>query len=500
MQAQDIRALHQLVATVLIASLFACGQAQNIGIPPEPSSAAVAERGASSALRGGLSNSIKTYTGKFRDGATYLIEVPKKWNGTLLLWSHAARFPNTSSNPPDDMNLDVGDPDRSHLLSHGFALAGSSYCSGGWVIQCAMHDQIAVLDRFASLVGQPSRTIAWGDSMGGEITAGLIQKYPDRFSGALTDGGVLAGSVGTFNQWLDQAFAINTLIASGRLELVHITNPNKDVTIALKALSDAQSNAEGRARIDLVAALGDSPGWNNLKAPNPPEPGPHDYTRREQYNYASLQNDASVFFWIIRQDFEQLAGGNPSWNTEVDYRKQLERSVDATEVKTLYSRAGISLDADLDLLNATRRIAVDPGALAYAKRNVAYSGKINVPFLTLHTTGDDVVNVQHEQAYAAVIREEGNNSLLRARFVHRSGHLNLTQGELLVGLEALIHRLDSGEWKDMRPEDLNAAASRLGPKFSALIPPYPPGPSAKPAFIEYEPAPFLRRYNVDGDK
>jgi hypothetical protein len=96
---------------------------------------------------------IRKYTGRFPDGATYLIEVPKVWNRTLLLWSHAIRAPETTTNPPDDMNLDVGDPDHSYLLSHGFALAGSSYCAGGWVVQCAMPDQIAVIDKFASLVG-----------------------------------------------------------------------------------------------------------------------------------------------------------------------------------------------------------------------------------------------------------------------------------------------------------------------------------------------------------
>jgi hypothetical protein len=184
----------------------------------------------------------------------------------------------------------------------------------------------------------------------------------------------------------------------------------------------------------------------------------------------------------------------------VDYREQLERSIDFDEVRALYSRAGLSLDADLDRLNATRRIVVDPGALAYAKRSIAYNGDITVPVLTLHTTGDDAINVQHEEAYAAVIREEGNNSLLCARFVHRSGHLNLTQGELLVALEAVIHRIDSGEWEGTQPADLNAAASRLGPKFSVLIAPYPPGPTARPAFIKYKPATFLRRYDLGGDR
>jgi hypothetical protein len=134
--------------------------------------------------------------------------------------------------------------------------------------------------------------------------------------------------------------------------------------------------------------------------------------------------------------------------------------------------------------------------LAYAKKNVVYTGEITVPVVTLHTIGDELVNVQHEQAYTAVIREEGNNSLLRERFVHRAGHINLTHAELLVSLEALIHRLDSGEWKGMQPSDLNAAASRLGPTFNVLIP--APSVHAAPAFMEYEPAAFLRRYDLGG--
>lgn len=31
---------------------------------------------------------LKTYTGTFPDQATYLIEVPHGWNGTLFLYSH----------------------------------------------------------------------------------------------------------------------------------------------------------------------------------------------------------------------------------------------------------------------------------------------------------------------------------------------------------------------------------------------------------------------------
>ena len=48
---------------------------------------------------------LKTYSGIFADGATYLIEVPRDWNKTLFLYSHGYTFPDTP-NPAFD-NGDV---------------------------------------------------------------------------------------------------------------------------------------------------------------------------------------------------------------------------------------------------------------------------------------------------------------------------------------------------------------------------------------------------------
>src|ERR1700758_5459373 len=98
--------------------------------------------------------SLTTKTGSLADGATYLIQVPSNWNGTLFLYSHGYVVPG-SPNPAQD----VGDPATvAFLLANGFALAGSSYAHTGWAIQEALPDQIAVLDAFVTLVGTPSRT------------------------------------------------------------------------------------------------------------------------------------------------------------------------------------------------------------------------------------------------------------------------------------------------------------------------------------------------------
>ena len=491
-----MRKLATTVFYLLLGFSLVVGCSNTKPVIPQPP--AIAQLGSSRSSAPVTQLAVKRYTGTFADGATYLIEVPKNWNRTFLLWSHGYVGPPGSPNPADDGNNSFGEPAHSYLLSNGYALGGSSYSSAGFVIHDALLDQIAVLDTFNSVVGSPRRTIAWGWSLGGLITAGLIQNYPGRFSGALSFCGILAGSVGVFNEWVDQAFALNTLLASVQLEVVHIANPSRDISIASNALTNAQTSPQGRARIDLVAALSDLPGWTNVNStnPNPPEPSRTDYAAREANNFASLQSNLVLFF-PIRQDFETRAGGNLSWNTGVNYRRQLERSVDYVEVKTLYAQADLSLDADLEALNNATRITADPAALEYATQNVTFNGDISVPVLTLHTIGDDVANVQNEQAYAAVVRDGHDNNLLRERFVHRPGHLTFTSAEIVVSLQALLNRVDSRNWQGIQPQDLNRAALELGPKFNSL---FGGGPPEVPAFTEYEPAPFLRTFDLGGDE
>ncbi len=110
-------------------------------------------------------------TGTLPDGATYVIDVPANWNNKLLLYSHGYVTPG-SPNPADD----YGDGYTAYFYyDQGWALAGSSYASTGWAVQQAIPDQISTLDAFASAVGTPTETIAWGHSLGGMITAGLIR-------------------------------------------------------------------------------------------------------------------------------------------------------------------------------------------------------------------------------------------------------------------------------------------------------------------------------------
>ena len=431
---------------------------------------------------------VHTYTGTFPDGATYIIQVPDNWNGTLVLYSHGYVEPG-GANPATD----VGDPiTGNYLLSNGYALGGSSYATTGWAIQQALPDQIEVLNTFRNLVGKPSRTIAWGHSLGGIITAGLVQRYPHRFDAAMPMCGVVAGSVGTWNAALDSAFVFYTLLAQGSgVQLVDITNPSKNLINAEIALGDAQNTAQGQARIALSAALADVPGWFD---PLSPEPDRRDYVDREANQYSWLSEVDFPFAFDFRAELEGRAGGNVSWNTGVNYRKKLEASVDYDEVKGLYRAAGLSLNDDLQMLQEATRIDVNGPSLEYLKRNLIFNGDIKIPVLTLHTKGDGLVGVEEESAYKNVVDEAGKAEFLRQLFVHRAGHCEFTPAETVVAFEALISRLDSGKWPDLWPKPLNDAANALGSDYNVLEVNGQEVP-VSPAYFKFDPAEFLRPYD-----
>jgi hypothetical protein len=427
--------------------------------------------------------------GSFADGATYLIEVPAHWNKTLFLYSHGYVVPG-EPNPA----VDVGDPvTGGWLLRHGFALAGSSYAITGWAIADALPDQFKTLHTFYKLVGRPEHTIAWGHSLGGIITAGLIQRYRHAFSAALPMCGVLSGGVATWNTALDAAFAFQQLLDPS-VSVVNITDPTSNLTSAETALANAQNSPQGQARIALAAALGDTPGWFT---PLSPEPAANDYAAQEQNQYLWDSQVDFPFIFAFRAQLEALAGGNPSWTTGVNFAEQLRQSADRAEVRALYKTAGLSLSSDLSTLSGAKAIKADPAAVKYLAQNISFSGKIDIPVLTLHTTGDGLVVPENEQAYANVVGEAGDSALLRQLFVARAGHCAFTPAETIAAVKALLYRMRTGSWNGiaLRPARMDATAAALGPDYN-IFPSGSTEVATAPAFTRYNPKPYLRPFDV----
>jgi pimeloyl-ACP methyl ester carboxylesterase len=439
-------------------------------------------------------------TGTTSDGpgltSTYVIEVPSPWNGTLVLYSHGYSFTPSSA-------TDAGDPvTHDWLLNNGYAIAGSSYSTPGWALQQAFQDQIAVLDVFAkSKFGHPKRTIAWGHSLGGMITAGLVQLYPKRFTAALPMCGVVAGGLGSWNQGLDSEFAFRTLLAPA-VKIVGFDSFGDTLanfSVASAALAAAQASPQGRARIALSAALADIPGWFD-----PASPQPTDYATQElnQFAWDTSIDFKFAFFGRAELEAPTRAGGNFSWNTGVDYRAQLAKSTDRAEVQALYKAAGLDLAKDLDTLNDAPRISAKPGPVAYVTRYITYNGDLDMPVLTMHTTGDGLVSVTDEQAYASVVKSAGDSSLLRQVFVHRAGHCAFSPAETIVAFQTLVHRINTGHWSGTDPKGMNSQANAMGLAYNIVFiqnPGPPPTVSIVPepaSFLNFQPGQFLRPFDA----
>ena len=409
--------------------------------------------------------------------------MPSGWNGTLFLYSHGYVPPGGPKFAAASPSVDA----TAWLLGHHYAAAGSSYSSTGWALPDAFTDQIALLDYFELHVGKPKRVIAWGTSLGGMVTAGLVQLYPDRFSAAMPMCGVLSGGIATWNLELDAAYAFRTLLApSSHLQLTHIADPAANLQLALDVFTQAAATPSGRARIALVAALIDLPGWFD---PRSPEPALSDFAAREAAQAMWESRVDFAFAFRYRADLEQRAGGNPSWNTGVDYSDQLSSSPDRDEVTALYGAAGLDLQSDLRALNSGVRVAADPAATAYLDRNISFDGRLNIPVLTMHTTGDGLVIPPNEGAYASAVTEAGESALLRQTFVHRAGHCAFTEAETVAALQVLLKRLDTGRWDDaaLQPAVLNATALAQGDLENVFF-----GSPATPAFVDFSPAPYPR--------
>jgi hypothetical protein len=414
------------------------------------------------------SASTAHFTGTLGNGTTWIADVPSSWNGILVLYSHGFGPP-LPANAPDPATRDA-------LLARGYALAGSSYDPAGswWALNTAVSDQFATIGAVtaAALPQAPERVLAFGTSMGGLVSALEAEQGAGVIDGALSTCGLVAGAIHLNNYQLDAEYAIAKLLmpAPGP-KLVDFANPGEGAASGAAltaAVQTAQTTPEGRARLSLVFGL-----LNVVPvAPGVPEPAPNDAAAIEAAQYASAVQSFPLlnFIQFGRYWIELAAGGNGSWTRGEDFAELLNHSPYRDVVRNLYRAEGLDLKADLEALTAGATIGADPDAIASLEETSVPTGELDVPQLTLHTTADPLVPVQHESVYVDVVRRGGANSLLRQAYVDRWGHCAFTPAELVAGLEALKYRVETGRWDSVaQSQALQASATALGLGDAAFV-------------------------------
>ncbi|WIV53489.1 alpha/beta hydrolase [Amycolatopsis nalaikhensis] len=388
------------------------------------------------------------HTGALPDGATWVADVPAAWNGTIILYSHGFG-PLEPRNAPDEATGQA-------LLGEGYALVGSSYSGPSWwALESAVRDQFDALAALEARIGPAKRTIAWGTSMGGLVSAREAEDH--RVDGTLTTCGLVAGALNLNAYQLHGEYALAHLLAPEQsIKLVRYAS-QEEATAAASTLtgvtSAAQATPAGRARIALAAALLNMPTW--YTGPTPPS----DYETQEAHQEQALTEFVLGFVLTGRYQIELAAGGNSAATRGADYAAMFASSSHARQVRELYRRAGLSLDADLAKLSRDADITADPGAVTTLARTSVPTGRLRGPELNLHTVADHLVPVEQENWYARRVASAGAGPLLRQAYVAGAGHCAFEPSETIAGLHALETRITTGRWGNAaEPDVLNAVA------------------------------------------
>ena len=404
-------------------------------------------------------------TGTLANGTVWIAEYPANWNGTLILYSHGFG-PLTAADAP---NLAT----QAALLADGYALAGSSYDPNGslWALDTAVSDQFGTRSAVESTVlpARPRHVIAMGSSMGGLVSALEAQSGRGKIDGALTTCGIVGGGVNLNEYQIDGEYAIAQLLGNPATQLVGFgTVPNALATAGAltAAAATAQQTPAGQARLALALAFLNVTPWN----PSSPAPVPaSDPAGQESAQYTVMFGGAfniMDFIELGRVSIDQADGGQATWNIGTNFAAVLHQSPYLPEVLALYHAAGLNLNADLANLTAHTSIAANPAALASLFQTSVPTGRLEVPELTLHTVGDNLVPVQNENYYRRLVDRAGSGDLLRQAYTESFGHCNFSPSELVAGIQAIVARVSTGRWGDVATAaslEQAADATNLGP-------------------------------------
>jgi pimeloyl-ACP methyl ester carboxylesterase len=346
------------------------------------------------------------------DGAAYEIQLPERWNGTLLLYSHGYRF--AEPRPPDFEPVDTSpapaasEEVASALLAKGYALAGSAFSSNGWAVKEGVEAGEQLHDFFVDNIGKPDRVYVWGDSLGGLITQMLAEQHPEWVAGAAPLCGVLGGTNLNLDLALDVAYAVKTLIYP-ELKLTDFASNDEAVENwqgAFEAISAAGGDTtNGVPKILLIAALVDAPTQTST----------YDGSTIESQVRARAESilTAMGYGTYGRYEIEQRVGGNPSTNDGTDYSSR----VSAEEMQLINSVSPGSAGRLLDALENGERVTADEASRTRADELGNPSGDLRDPTLSIHTTDDPLVLAQNESVFADRVDANRASALLSQAFI-----------------------------------------------------------------------------------
>lgn len=379
------------------------------------------------------------------NGSDYRIRVPANWNGTLLVYAHGT---STGALEVAPATIPSTSPTlEEHLLSLGYALAGSFYPD---TLKDGPQRTLVLTNFFQGHVGNPRRTIVWGQSLGGINSLVLVEGYPSIYDGAIAiaapGGGAAKDSDAQLRYDVAYAAAFGWPTEYwGPLEDIRDDLMGNEATLIMPYFAWATDANYGKWEFVRLVMKLDKTTWWEIE----PYSGVWGY---------AIEGWKAL---AIRSATEGSTGGVGVENIGDFYSL-------TDEEKSYLSTLGVNADELLAWMNQHTNINAVRSARNHLQHYGAPTGKLRRPVIAVHGMYDPVCWVTHESLYRGLVDAAGNGDKLVQVYVNAPGHVAFSFEQLMAALNAMESWLDNGV-----PPDASAFPENIGFDNSFVPPPWP---------------------------
>ena len=377
----------------------------------------------------------------------YRMEIPKRWNGDLVVYAHGFRGATPTLTVT---NLPV----RQAAIRQGFAWAASSYRANGFNPHDGIDDTLLLIDEFKKKIGTPKRTFVYGSSMGAFVVVDALERHSDIYSGGVSECGMQAGA--------------------GQLDYILSVNALADYLAGVDMYANAHKGWKAQR------ALLDREIYPKLGAPP-------DYVFDESTLTGQVLAPPQIALTprgeALRNAEILLGGGHRPFAHEgfaAAYKLLFEptRALYAFEQSAVTAGTNVSAQYEIDpgfvvtageLKTGVRRIQADAAERAL----FTFTGKLRAPLLTIQDTGDLFVPLLNAQEYGRLATSAGTGHLLVQRAIRRFLHCDFTQAERDRAFNDLVEWVRSG--RKPQGEDLSGSLKDIGRQWTDPLRPDDPG-------------------------
>lgn len=331
----------------------------------------------------------------------YRICLPAAPNGAMVVYAHGYVKPDPAvpvAIPESQMSID-GVSVAELVTSMGFVFATTSYPKTGLAVKEGIEDVKRLVDFVKGQYPLLGRVYLAGVSEGGLVTAKAIEKYGD---GTFDGGLALCGPTGDFRKQVNHY---------GDFRVVFdYFFPGVLNGSAVDIPKEVMENWDGTYVPQIKWALATNPGkMAKLLSVTGVQVDPADP--------AQTVVDLLWYNIFATNDAREELGGQPFDNNP-----------------RLYLGSG----EDLRLNLRVKRFDADVAALAEIQAHYQTTGKLPVPLVTMHTTGDPIVPYSQATLYRLKTLVGGSPLKHVHLPVVRQGHCSFNQSEVLMGFYLML--------------------------------------------------------------